>query len=147
MAKAKRALADYPEIKAILERLEGGKPDEYIAIFIPSHDRKNKPLPDQKIWADQALALFGKLFTGATGFTNLSGIYQPKKDLRALFDDPIMIQSLTATENIRSEANLLELAAFCQNLGTKTNQMSIGVVVNNKFIDIPMKHESGGGDE
>ena len=52
-----------------------------------------------------------------------------------------MIQSLTATENIMNEANLLALAEFCHHMGRKTNQDSVGVVINNKFIDIVIKHD------
>ena len=33
----------------------------------------------------------------------------------------------------------MELADFCQHMGKRTNQRSIGVVVNNLFIDIPVR--------
>jgi hypothetical protein len=138
---AKRRIEEYPELLAIKERLEGGKPDELIAIFIPSHDRKEKELTDQALWAGQGLSLFGELYGGATSFNNLSGVYQPAKHLRPLYDSPIMIQSLTDASRIMEEDSLFKLAAFCQNMGRKTNQASIGVVINNKFIDINIKHD------
>src|ERR1700678_247556 len=133
-----RNLDDYPEIKSIFERLGGGKPHDVIIIFVPSHDRNGNKLPiaDKEIWAGKALSLFGRLFTGATAFDNLKGVYQPKKDLRPIFDEPIMIQSLTATENLIDEENLFELADFCRNMGKKMSQVSIGLIVNNFFIDI-----------
>ena len=137
---AKRRIEDYPELLAVKDRLEAGKPDELIAIFIPSHDRKDKELTDQSVWAGQGLRLFGEMYGGATSFNNLSGIYQPEKHLKPLFDAPIMIQSLTQASRIMDEDNLFRLADFCQNMGNKTNQASIGVVLNNKFIDIKMKH-------
>jgi hypothetical protein len=124
-----------------LERLQGGKPDELISIFIPSHDRKNIELADQKIWAGQALDLFGKLFGGATSFNNLSGIYQPAKTDEPLYDQPIMIQSLTPASRIMDESHLLELSDFCHNMGKKTNQESVGVTINNKFINVLIKHD------
>ncbi len=71
---AKRKIEEYPELVDILARLQGGIPDEMISIFIPSHDRRDKPVPDQDIWAGQALDLFGKLYGGGTSFGNLSGI-------------------------------------------------------------------------
>jgi hypothetical protein len=111
-----------------------------VALFVPSHDRREKAISDKPIWEKQALDLFGKLFGGATAFTALSGIYQPKKDLRPLYDNPTMIQSLTATENLLNEENLVELAEFCHHMGARTNQASIGVVVSNKFIDIVSRH-------
>jgi hypothetical protein len=138
---AKKTFNDYPEIGAILARLKGGRPHEVVILFVPSHDRNQKELTDRDIWANQALELFGKLFTGATAFQNLSGIYQPKRDLRPLYDQPIMIQTLTATENVENEENLLELAEFCRNMGRKTNQAGIGLVVNNFFIDIQIAPE------
>jgi hypothetical protein len=138
---AKRRIDEYPELLAIKNRLEGGKPDELIAIFIPSHDRKDKELTDQAVWAGQALSLFGEMYGGGTSFNNLSGIYQPEKDLRPLYDKPIMIQSLTDASRIMEEEGLFRLAEFCQNMGKRTNQASIGVVINNKFIDIKMNHD------
>ncbi len=39
---AKRKIEDYPEIQQIIDRLNGGKPSELIAIFVPSHDRNEK---------------------------------------------------------------------------------------------------------
>jgi hypothetical protein len=135
---AKKNLDDYPEIQEIIHRINGGKPSEMIAIFVPSKDRKDKEILDKAIWEKAALDLFGKLFTGATSFTNLSGIYQPKREGRPLYDNPTMVQSLTATENIMDEADLLELAEFCHHMGERTNQASIGVVINNKFVDIPI---------
>lgn len=137
---AKKKIDDFPEIKEILTRLAGGKPSEVIAIFVPSHDRKEKELPDKAIWEEQTLALFGKLFTGATAFTSLNGVYQPKRDSRPLYDNPTMIQSLTAAENIENEENLIELAEFCRHMGKRMNQASIGLVINNKFVDIVIKH-------
>ncbi|HZL34874.1 MAG TPA: hypothetical protein VFC78_06160 [Tepidisphaeraceae bacterium] len=139
---AKKKIDEYPEIQQIIDRLNGGKPHELIAIFIPSHDRRERGLLDKALWEKQALDLFAKLFTGATAFTSLSGVYQPKKEGRALYDNPTMIQSLTATENIMNEANLMELAEFCHHMGRTTNQASIGVVINNKFVDIIIKHDA-----
>jgi hypothetical protein len=132
---AKRDIADYPEIQQILARIRGGKPHELVVIFIPSHDRKNKEIPDQPMWAQAALDLFGRLFSGATAFKFLDGIYQPE-GLAPLYDTPIMIQSLTETRNLENEAKLFELSDFCHRMGEKTNQASIGLVVNNFFIDI-----------
>lgn len=138
---AKRKIEDYPELVEILARLEGGRPDELISIFIPSHDRKDKPLADQKIWAGQALDLFGKLYGGGTSFSNLSGIYQPTKTDKPLYDEPIMIQSLTPADRIMDESQLFELSDFCRNMGEKTNQASVGLTINNKFINILIKHD------
>jgi hypothetical protein len=108
-----------------------------VVIFIPSHDRTPKPIPDQAQWADAGLNLFGKLFTGATAFKFLDGIYQPE-GVAPLYDKPIMIQSLTERKNLENEARLFELSDFCHHMGEKTNQASVGLVVNNFFIDIPM---------
>ncbi|HLL88509.1 MAG TPA: hypothetical protein VK324_04345 [Tepidisphaeraceae bacterium] len=138
---AKKKIEDYPEIQKIIDRLKGGKPSEMIAVFVPSHDRKEKLLQNKEVWENQTLKLFGKLFTGATAFTSMSGVYQPTRDSRPLYDNPTMVQSLTATENLENEDNLIEFAEFCRNMGQQTNQASIGVVINNKFIDITIDHD------
>jgi hypothetical protein len=87
------------------------------------------------MWADSMLKLFGKLFTGATAFKFLDGIYQPE-GVAPQFDTPIMIQSLTETANLENEMKLFELSDSCHHMGEKTKQASIGLVVNNFFIDI-----------
>jgi hypothetical protein len=137
-------LAQYPEIKAILDRLRGGKGSELIILFVPSHDKNEKPVSDQDQWAHKALKLFGKLYDGATAFQNLNGVYHSKdmkrKGLRPSFDNPIMIQSLADASDVEKEENLLELAGFCREMGQKMNQWSVGIVVNNKYIDIVINH-------
>jgi len=127
--------ADIPEIQAILARLRGGKPHELIVIFIPSADRHDKEIKDQAQWADAALELFGRLFTGATAFKFLDGIYQPE-GLAPLHDKPIMIQSLTETKHLENMQKLFELSEFCHNMGERTNQKSVGLILNNFFIDV-----------
>ena len=132
---AKKNPVDIAEIQAILKRLHGGKPHELIVIFVPSADRHNKEITDQAQWASAALDLFGKLFTGATAFKFLDGIYQPQ-GAAPLYDKPIMIQSLTDTSNLEDLDKLLELSEFCHHMGEQTDQASIGVILNNFFIDI-----------
>src|SRR5687768_8442770 len=82
-------------------KLRFGKSDDTIIVFIPSHQRDKTPIKDQDVWASQALELMGKLFSGATAFTNLRGIWRDDEDGGKLLDDaPIMIQSLAKRADV-----------------------------------------------
>ncbi len=99
--KAAKAIA--LEIKAAL--LDEHR-DDVIMVFIPSHDRHNKELKNQDFWADAGLRLFGELYTGATVFTGLRGIWRCDDGIEVI-DRPYLIQSLAkrdvAADGIRLE--------------------------------------------
>lgn len=121
-----------PTLQAwVRQRLRFGKADDTIIVFIPSHDRKKKRLPNQDIWASEALDLFGSLYGGATGFPSLVGIWRDDELGGELLEDqPIMIQSLAKRNDVEDEAKLVLLAKFCQRLGKETNQGAVAVVIN-----------------
>ncbi|HVS73678.1 MAG TPA: hypothetical protein VHQ47_20820 [Phycisphaerae bacterium] len=133
-------LKAYPEIQAIKDRLAGGKGSELVIAFIPSHDKDDHARTDQDHWAQKALTLFGRMYEGATAFEQLKGIYHSKdmqkKGLRPCYDTPIMVQSLADAADVENEDNLLALAAFLRDMGTTMNQYAVGLVVNNKYINI-----------
>lgn len=94
-------------------RLRFGLADDSVILFIPSHARDKSRLKDQAGWASDALELMGKLFGGATGFTNLRGIWRDdENDGKLLDDEPIMIQSLAKREDVEDQAKMHELANF-----------------------------------
>lgn len=112
-------------------KLRFGKSDDTIIIFIPSHQRDKTPVNDQDVWASQALDLMGKLFGGATAFTNLRGIWRDDEDGGKLLDDaPIMVQSLAKRADVEDQEKLVEFAAFLRLMGKKLKQGAIGVVFN-----------------
>lgn len=135
---------NYPEIKAIRDRLAGGVPDDLVLLFVPSRTRDEKDISEgtQQTWADKALDLFGRLYEGGTGFGHLHGIYQPRGS-PPQYDRPIMIQSLVKRADLESAAHLKELATFCRAMGEKLNQNSVGLVVNDVFINILIFHGRG----
>ena len=69
-------------------------------------------------WASQALDLMGKLYGGATGFTELCGIWRDdENDGQLLTDKPIMIQSLAKREDVEDPAKIGELAKLPETNG------------------------------
>lgn len=67
-------MADPVTPKKIIATLKDGLRHDLLILAIPSHDRENKPIHDQTVWADAALELFSALFTGATAFETFKGI-------------------------------------------------------------------------
>ena len=125
-------------IAAIRECLESGRKSDIVCLLIPSATRHNKPIGAQKqaIWAGQALDLFGEIFTGATAFQHLKGIFCLRDGSAPMYDDPIMVQPLAYRADVENEKYLLKLAQFVQNMGSETDQHSVGVILNNWFINI-----------
>lgn len=140
MAKSKKK--NRAEIKAVEDRLAGGDASDTVCIFIPSETRKKKRIEDQEQWAESALRLFGQLFDGATAFLNLRGVYHPDDLPEPLFDDPIMVQSLADRSKISNTDNLIKLSDFCHYMGKELNQESIGLIINDRYIDIPIARAS-----
>ncbi len=135
-AKAKAEQKAEPDDPSFPEWLQGrlrfGLADDCVILFIPSHARDKSRLKDQAEWASNALDLMGKLYGGATGFTELCGIWRDDENGgQLLTDKPIMIQSLAKREDVEDEAKLGELANFLKRMGKTTKQGAVAVVFNN----------------
>lgn len=131
-AKPKAPPADPTFPKWLEGRLRFGLADDCVILFVPSHARDKSRLKDQAEWASQALELMGKLYGGATGFTQLTGIWRDDENDGQLLDDkPIMIQSLARREDVENPAKIGELAIFLKRMGKTTKQGAVAVVFNN----------------
>jgi hypothetical protein len=60
----------------IAERLGASKAaSTLLVLFIPSKDRSDEPI-DQGFWVQEALAVLGRLFGGATAFPQGRGVWR-----------------------------------------------------------------------
>jgi hypothetical protein len=130
-----------PEIQAVIDRLKFGQPNDTLCLFIPSHDRDNKKVDGQAKWAGDALELFGKLYGGATAFKFLEGVFDAADEKKLLFDQPIMVQTLTGRERLEDAGTWAKLGKFCQDLGETLNQHSVGLIVNDYFYTIKISRK------
>lgn len=106
-------------------------------LFIPSADREGKPLPDQSTWVNQALAVLGKLFGGATAYPKAQGVWRGDDRGGALvFDEPVVMHCYTTPSDIEDEAKLAELGSFCRRMGREANQGEVGLVIGDEYIAI-----------
>jgi hypothetical protein len=110
-------------------RLRFNSCDDVVILFIPSHDKKKKRLPDRDQWASAAVDLFGRLYGGATAFTGLSGTWMDGSG-NLIDDEPIMVQSLARREDVEDPEKLHQLSEFCKKLGRETKQGAVGLVLN-----------------
>jgi hypothetical protein len=130
-----------PEIQAIVDRLKFGQPNDTLCLFIPSHDRENGKVDGQAKWAKDALELFGKLYGGATAFKFLEGVFDPKDKKKLLFDQPVMVQTLTDRELLEDGVRWAKLSKFCHDMGEELDQHSIGLIVNDYFYTIRVRRK------
>jgi hypothetical protein len=58
---AKRGL--FPEVEQIISIINKDERQDIVILIIPSHDKNDKPLKDQEVWAGNAMDLFAFPFT------------------------------------------------------------------------------------
>jgi len=108
-----------------------------VVLFIPSVERDGVTEIDQEQWVDKALALFGRVFGGATAFPRAKGIWRDdEKGGNLVKDNPVVLHSYMAPEDIENSQNQASLAAFCRQMGRETNQGEVGLVIDNEYLDI-----------
>jgi hypothetical protein len=112
----------------IIARLRYGAPQVVVILFIPSHDKKQKPLQDQPMWASEAMELFGRLYTGATAFQALEGVFLDD-DGTLLRDKPILIESYVERQIVEDPAGLRQLLGFARRMGRATRQAAVAIVI------------------
>jgi hypothetical protein len=113
----------------IITRLRYGSPQVLVILIIPSHDRRNARLNDQHLWASEAMNLFGHLYTGATAFQALDGVFLDDDEVTLLHDKPILVESYVEREMVEDPARLRRLLDFARRMGRETRQAAVGVVV------------------
>lgn len=117
--------------EAIISALRFDARQDLVILFIPSHDKDEKPINDQSMWADAALDLLGHVFGGATAFKALVGVYRSEVDGRLLHDNPILVESYVARQDLENGQKLTELREFAKRMGKGTRQEAVGLVINN----------------
>jgi len=105
-----------------------------LVLFIPSHDRFNQPI-EQGHWVDEALAVLGQCFGGATAFPQGRGVWRDDaQGGKLLFDEPVIIQCYTGEDVL--ERHVAELRDFLVRLGTEARQGAVGLVIDRDYLEI-----------
>jgi hypothetical protein len=71
--------------------------------------------------------LFAQLYTGATAFRALDGVFQD--DGTVLHDQPIMIESYAEQSRVEDPARLGQLLDFARRMGRETRQAAVAIVI------------------
>jgi hypothetical protein len=115
--------------------LQSGVRQDIVILIIPSHDKNEKEIKNQDIWAGEAMELFKDLYRGATAFGTFAGIYLTE-DGKTLHDKPILIESYVSREALEDKRRLSQLVAFMKRIGRETKQAAVAVVINDVFHEI-----------
>jgi hypothetical protein len=123
------------EIPDFAHRLGASKAASTLLVFfIPSRDRADEPI-DQDFWVGDALAVFGRLFGGATAFPRGRGVWRDDaQGGRLLFDEPVVIQCYTSLEVLDQRAD--DLKEFLYRMGREARQGAIGLVIDRDYLEI-----------
>ncbi len=125
----------FPEVQEIISVLQSGTRQDIVILIIPSHDKNEKQVKNQDVWASEAMELFKDLYRGATAFETFAGIYLTE-DGKTLHDKPILIESYVAREALEDKRRLNQLVGFMKRMGRETKQAAVAVVINDVFHEI-----------
>lgn len=109
---------------------------EQVTLFVPSVDRFGNAV-DQAYWADQALAVFGRLFRGATAFPPGRGVWRDDEHGGQLvYDDTQMVTSYAPESALQDAEVLKHLSVFLCRMGREANQGEVGIVISGIYFGI-----------
>lgn len=120
------------------EALGAGPPAgvDQVTRFVPSVDRDGQPI-DQAYWAEQALAMFGRLFRGATAFPPGRGVWRDdERDGELVYDDTQMVTSYVPDGAFQDPDVVKRLREFLCRMGRDANQGEIGIVIDGTYFGI-----------
>ncbi len=114
-----------------------------MTLFVPSVDRHGEPI-DQAYWTEQALAMFGRLFRGATAFPPGRGVWRnDERGGELVYDDTQMVTSYVASGAFDDDETVKRLREFLYRMGREANQGEIGIVIDGTYFGI-VDYEEGG---
>jgi len=131
MAKKKRGT----EVEQIISIINKDERQDIVILIIPSHDKNEKPLKDQELWAGNAMDLFADLYRGGTAFQTFQGIYKDTEG-KVYRDKPILIESYVERSRLVDEATLQQLLEFAKRMGRETQQKAVALIINDVFHEI-----------
>lgn len=119
------------DAEQIVEKWKTRATHNTVILAIPSHDKKNMELgsPKQRMWAEQASSLFGRLFGGSTVFETFRGVFLTDKG-EELTDAPMLVESYDLNSGVGDTAKVKQILDFCRRMKADTNQDSVLLVVN-----------------
>jgi len=110
-------------------------PSTLLSLFIPSVDRRQKPI-DQETWVRKAVEALARCFGKATAFPPGLGVWRDDQGGKLIVDKPVVIQCYVTAAAIAEHA--AELRAFLVEMGTSTNQGAVGFVIGDDYLEIDM---------
>jgi hypothetical protein len=121
----------------IVVALGGRRKTVLLVLFVPSVERDGETAIDQDYWVEEALALLGRVFGGATAYPRARGVWRDdERGGRLVRDNPVVVHCYTRPQVIEVTENLAQLGAFCRRLGREARQGEVGLVVADEYFAI-----------
>lgn len=106
-------------------------------LFIPSVERDGTTPIEQQRWVSEALAMFGRVFGGATAFPKAQGVWRDdERDGVLVMDEPVIVHCYTTPGEIEDMENLAEIGTFCRRMGREARQGEVGLVIGDEYFAI-----------
>jgi hypothetical protein len=104
-----------------------------IVLFIPSKDRKGKPLIDHGMWVSGAESLLGRLFGGCTAMPPAEGIWFDEVADQLIREEVRLIHSYALVSDVEDEEKMRSLSDFLHRMGRQTRQGEVAIVIDRVF--------------
>lgn len=129
MAKDKNQGTLFQETRDIISLLSRDSPQDLVIIIVPSHDKKNKELPESLTaeWSSGAMKLLADIYGGATAYDTHAGIFKTD-DGHYLYDKPRLIESIAKIEDIHDGERLNLLVHFAKRMGKTLDQDTVMLI-------------------
>lgn len=117
--------------------LSGGRKRILVVLFVPTVERDGTTSINQQYWVDAALAMFGRVFGGATAYPRAKGVW--RDDARGgvlMTDEPMVVHCYTTPRDIEDLSHLADLGRFCRRMGREARQGEIGLVIGDEYFAI-----------
>lgn len=104
-----------------------------IVLFIPSRDRKGKPLTDHEMWVSGAENLLGRLFGGCTAMPPAEGMWFDEEADQLIREEVRLIHSYALVTDVEDLEKLRALSDFLHRMGSQARQGEVAIVIGGVF--------------
>jgi hypothetical protein len=105
-----------------------------LTLYIPSHDRNGRRLPDQDKWVQEAADLLVTLGGGATIPPAYRGGWHDPASGRTIWEEPILPYAYVDPDCLEAEAG--RLREFLHRMGRETGQGEVAAEFDGEFFRI-----------
>ncbi len=134
MGKRPKRRKSYAELLGVTH----GSKIVLLVLWVPSKNRVGEELANQDDWKERAIAMFTKLFNGATAMPPVDGAWRdPDPPNTIIRERPIMVHCYTEPVKLTHPGAMKEMGDFCRRMGLETGQGEVFLLIDSILHSFP----------